>query len=208
MFSGKRGQLKSITGGFTSCTSNRMMTSHDGSLLQIMESCLVCRAVISTSKRRRLCSEASCYVLPLLKEWLEQLPESPVACLKCFGMLERVIRLRRSTKEIEEVLKSHLAQGALTFTDGTIVCSVSTQTVEFEELSVSLQSSTTPISRKRSWEGDSTRTPNTPKRRCTDPGWNNLPTPNNSPSVAVSNLVLIIHMHILIESTNPIHSPI
>ena len=105
----------------------------------------VCRAVISTSKRRRLCSEASCYVLPLLKEWLEQLPESPVACLKCFGMLERVIRLRRSTKEIEEVLKSHLAQGALTFTDGTIVCNVSTQTVEFEELSVSLQSSTTPI---------------------------------------------------------------
>ena len=45
MFSGKHGQLKSITGFFTSCTSNRMMTSHDGSLLQIMESCLVCRAV-------------------------------------------------------------------------------------------------------------------------------------------------------------------
>lgn len=151
-----------------------------------MESCLVCKSIVSTSKRRRLCNEASSHVLPLLGEWLEKLPGSPIACLKCFGMLEKVIRLRKNVKEVEDVLQSYLAPLTPAVTDGT--CNISTQTDETFSASVHQSDSSPPRLAVMSDSADSAFVPSTPKRRriCLQRNRLRLRTTGKSPSLAVS----------------------
>lgn len=181
-----------------------------------MESCLVCKSIVSTSKRRRLCNEASSHVLPLLGEWLEQIPDSPIACLKCFVMLEKVIRLRKSVKEVEDVLQSYLAPLTPVVTDATMTstvtdgtCSISTQTDETFSASVhQSDSSGTPRLAVMSDSADSAFIPSTPKRRraCLQGTRLRLPTTGKSPSLAVSKRVLTSYKCIAIGTGDQQHA--
>ena len=44
------------------------------------DSSLVCESLFAAMKRKRVSINASCYVMPLLKEWIE-VPDSTVVCL-------------------------------------------------------------------------------------------------------------------------------
>lgn len=189
-----------------------------------MESCVVCKSVLAY-KRRRLCSEASRHVLPILQEWLNP-PESAFACLKCFAMLEKVLKLRKSVKEVEHVLEGYLAPLTPAISDRNY--SVSTQTDEtifslahgelHSNISYDLSPAVTdgtdqPVSASAQEISNAAVTdgttdqhdsasaqeisnvfsasPSTPRRRLTGHGrprvpWNRLPTPRESPSLAVS----------------------
>ena len=99
-----------------------------------MERCFICNTEVIPSKRRRICSDASSHVIPLIKEWVETLPESPCTCLKCFGMMEKKIRLRRQMKEIESQFQAYFKNSGSTSRSSTCVtCSIAIQTEEVSE---------------------------------------------------------------------------